>query len=143
MPIPGKNKSDSPSTVVRRQVRPVDDRIPKRLVGVVDAQLCTKTPAGALRGPLGHLLEVLEVVLDSVVAMLGRNAVHALLAHLLLLGVVRVRFTSLDHLQGILIQLIEVVRRMRNFVAVDVEKCEVLEDGLLEFGLQRKLQKGF
>ena len=75
--------------------------------------------------------------------MLGRNAVHALLAHLLLLGVVRVRFTSLDHLQGILIQLIEVVRRMRNFVAMDVEKCEVLEDGLLEFGLQRKLQKGF
>ena len=48
-----------------------------------------------------------------------------------------------DELHSKFIQLIEVVRRMRNFVAVDVEKCEVLEDGLLEFGLQRKLQEGF
>ena len=129
--------------MVGQEVRAVDDRIAQRLVRVIDAQLGTETPACALGRALGHLLEVLEVVLDRVVTVLGRNTVHALLAHLLLLGVVRVRFTSLDHLQGILIQLIEVVRRMRNFVAVDVEKCEVLEDGLLEFGLQRKLQKGF
>ena len=129
--------------MVGQEVRAVDDRIAQRLVRVIDAQLGTETPTRALRRALGHLLEVLEVVLDRVVAVLGGNAVHALLSHLLLLGVVRVRFTSLNHLQGVLIQLIEVVRRMRNFVAVDVEKCEVLEDGLLEFGLQRKLQEGF
>ena len=125
------------------QVRPVDNRITESLVGIIHAHLGAQTPTNAFLGSLGHLLEVLEVVLDAVIAMLGGNAVHTLLAHLLLLGVVRVRFTSLDHLQGILIQLIEVVRRMRNFVAMDVEKCEVLEDGLLEFGLQRNLQKGF
>ena len=129
--------------MVGQEIRAVDDRIAQRLVRVIDAQLRTETPTRALRRALGHLLEVLEVVLDRVVTVLGRNAVHALLAHLLLLSVVRVCFTSLYHLQGVLIQLIEVVRRMRNFVAVDVEKCEVLEDGLLEFGLQRKLQESF
>ena len=135
-------RTNVPGSVVREWVTAVDDRIAQRLVRVIDAQLGTETPACALGRALGHLLEVLEVVLDRVVAMLGRNAVHALLAHLLLLGVVRVRLAGLDHLQSILIQLVEVVRGMRDFVAMNVEKREVLEDGLLEFGLRCKLSLG-
>ena len=123
-------ESDSPSAVVWRQVRAINDGIAKGLVGVVDAHLGTKTPPGALRRSLGHLLEVLEVVLDAVIAMLGGDAVHTLLAHLLLLGIVRVRLACLDHLQCKLVQLIEVVARIRDLPWLETQPSYSLQDAL-------------
>lgn len=120
--ICSRRSGDSPSTVMRRQVHPVDDRVAEGLVGVVDAHFCTETPAGTLRRPLGHLLEVLQVVFDRVIAVLGGNTVHTFLPHLLLLGVICIRLSCLDHLQSKLVQLGEVIGCMRDSVAMDLKE---------------------
>lgn len=125
----------SPSAMVGEEVDTIDYWVTKSFVWVVDAHLGTETPPLALVATSRHLLEMLQVVLDAVVTVLGRDSVHTLLAHLLLLGVVRVRLSSVDHLESEFVELIEVIGRMGDPVAMDIKQRKVLEDGLLEFGL--------
>lgn len=55
--------------MVGNQVAPVDDGVAESLVRVVDAHLGTDAPPKALLGALLHLLEMLQVVLDTVIAV--------------------------------------------------------------------------
>ena len=121
--------------MVRKEIAAIDDGVAQSLVRVVHAHLRTETPFDALLGSLGHLLEVLEIVLHAVFTVLRRDAFHSLMAHLLLRGVIGVRLARLDHFQCILVQLVEVVRRVGDFVAVDIEEGKVLQNRILELGL--------
>ena len=71
------------SAVVRQCVAAVDDRVTERLVRVIHAHLRTNAPSQTLFGTLLHLLEVLQVVLNAVLSMLGGYAIETLLTHLL------------------------------------------------------------
>ena len=125
----------SPSAMVGEEVDTIDYWVTKSFVRIVDAHLCTETPPLALIATSCHLLEMLQVVFDAVVAVLRRDSVHTLLTHLLLLGVVRICLSCVDHLEGKFVELIEVIGRMGDPVAMDVKQRKVLEDSLLEFGL--------
>lgn len=61
------------------------------------------------------------------------------MTHLHLLGIVSVGLALFDDLDGKFIQLIEVVRCMRDNLALDIEQREILDDGLLELGLQHTI----
>lgn len=121
--------------MMRQQIASVDDWVTEGLVRIIDAHLRTDAPAHALGCALLHLLEVREVVLNAVVAMARCDAVPAFLPHLLLHSVVRVCLALLDESDCKLVQVVEVVGRVRDSVAMDVKQCEVLEDGLLKLGL--------
>ena len=68
--------------MVRQQVTAVDDWVTEGLVRVVHAHLRADAPTQTLLGALLHLLEVLEVVLDTVVSVFGGDAIETLLTHL-------------------------------------------------------------
>jgi hypothetical protein len=57
---------------------------------------------------------------------------------LLLLGVVGVRVAGLDELERLGVEVVEVVGRVRDLVAADLEEREVLENRLLELCLPRR-----
>ena len=123
--------------MVGKNIASVNDRIAHGLVGVVHAHFRTDTPPQALIGALFHLSEMLQVVFDAVLTVARRDTIPALLTHLRLLGVVRVRLALFDHPDRLRVQLIEPVGRVRNRVAVYFEQREVLKDRLLELGLAR------
>lgn len=110
-----------PGPMMRKYVHAVYDGIAKGFVRIIDTNFRADTPA--LSGWISrcHLLENLQVVLDRAVPPFRRNAVHPLLTHLHLVGVVRVAFSRLEELHAIVMQLSEVVRRMREAVGLDVE----------------------
>lgn len=124
---------------MRQHVDTVDDRIAQGFVGVVDTHLRAKAPPPPLVATSCHFGEVFQVILDTVFTMLGGDTIHALLAHLFLLGVIGVCLAGFDHLQREFVQLIEVVGRVRDRIAANVEEGEILQDSLFEFSLQRRV----
>lgn len=71
-----------PGTVMRKGVASVDDRVAHGLVVVIDADFSTNAPSLTFRRSSLHLSEVLQIVIDAIIAMLGRDAVEPLLSHL-------------------------------------------------------------
>lgn len=59
------------------------------------------------------------------------------MAYLCLRGVICIRFTVLDDFDREIIQLIEVIRRVRDGLAMDIKQGQILQDRLLEFRLPR------
>ena len=55
--------------------------------------------------------------------------------YLFLDGIVRVGFSALDELDGVFVELLEVVRGVRERIAFDPHECQILDDGFFELGL--------
>ena len=55
--------------------------------------------------------------------------------HRLAIRIINICFAVLYHLNGIVVQIVEIVRCMRDFVTTDVKHRKVLKDGLLELAL--------
>ena len=55
--------------------------------------------------------------------------------HRLAICIINICFTVLYHLNGIVVQIVEIVRCMRDFVTANVKRRKVFEDGLLELAL--------
>lgn len=55
--------------------------------------------------------------------------------YLSLFGVVSIGVARLDHPDGLLVQLVEVIRGVRHSVAVHLQEGQILEDSLLELSL--------
>lgn len=60
---------DLPGAVVRQDIATVDHRVTESLVRVVNAHLRADAPPKTLLSALLHLLEMLQVVLDTVVTV--------------------------------------------------------------------------
>lgn len=114
----------------------VDDGVSHRLVGVVVAHLGSEAPLLTLLGSLGHLVEPVQVVRDGRLPSTRGDPVEPLVPHLLLEGVVAVGVAVVDELDRNLVQLVKVVRRVRDRVKRDVEQLEVLLDRVLKLGLR-------
>lgn len=114
-----------PRPMVWLCVRAIDDGVPQRLVRIVHAHLGADAPAQSRGFSRGHLRESGEVVWDRRVSPFGGDAVHPLLPHLHLLGVVGVRLPAFDHLHAVVVQFLEVIGRMGMYVAVDAHQFEV------------------
>ena len=55
--------------MMRKEVTSVDDRVSQSFVRIIYADLCAYTPSDAFIRPCFHLGEVLEIVLDTIVAV--------------------------------------------------------------------------
>ena len=55
--------------------------------------------------------------------------------HRLAIRIINICFAVLYHLNGIVVQIVEIVRCMRDFVTANVKHRKVFEDGLLELAL--------
>lgn len=128
----GVDLPGSTGAVVLLRAAAIDNGVTHGLIGVIDRNLCADTPASALLGALLHFLEARQVVLDGAVPPLARQTVHALLAHLLLLSVIGVCISVLDHLHAVVVQFLEVVGGVGGLVGLDAHQSEVLDDGVLE-----------
>jgi hypothetical protein len=118
-------------TVMCLRVAAVDDGIAHSFVRVVDRHLCADAPLDALLAARLHQLESRQVLLDGAVSAGTRNAVHALVAHLHLLCVVRIREAILDHLHARVVQLLEPITGVRHGVGLDAQERAVLDNGIL------------
>lgn len=78
----GQNRTSVPSAMMRLQIAAVDDRVAKSLVRVVGADLRAQAPARALGRARDHLLEARADLGRRHIAMLRRQAMHALMPHL-------------------------------------------------------------
>ena len=116
-------------------VASVDDGIAHGLVGVVERDLGTNAVCQTFLGGLLHLLKDSQVLLDGSVTALGRNAVHSLAAHSLLVGVVGICLAHGDQLLAHIVQVVKVVRGVSQAVGLDAHKGEILNDGVLELFL--------
>lgn len=130
--VSGVNLPLGTSPVVGLVVAAVDDGVAHGLVGVVDRYLCPEAVLAALLGVILHLLKGSQVLLDCAVAANTLNTVHALVLHLLLLGIIAVGVSILDHLNGEFVDLVKTVAGIRNHVVIDAQRFAVLEDGVLE-----------
>jgi hypothetical protein len=70
---------------MRKSIAPINDRISKCLVVIVDANLGPQTPSQTFFSTGSHVGKVFEVALNAVVSVLGRDTISSLLAHLVLL----------------------------------------------------------
>lgn len=68
--------------MVRQKVASEDDRVTKGLIGIVDAHLGTDTPPNTFLRTSLHLGKMFEIVLDTVVTMLGCDSIETLITHL-------------------------------------------------------------
>lgn len=55
--------------------------------------------------------------------------------NLCLFGVIRIRFPALNDLQSILVQQVEIIRRVRHDVPLDAHEAQILENGVFELRL--------
>ena len=113
-------------------VATVDDWIPQSSVGAVVLELGSNTPLDPLRTALLHLLETLQVLFDGSIATFARLARHSLLCHYRLLGIVRERISLLDHSHGVVVELFEIVARIRRLVRTNAHQGQILHDGVLK-----------
>lgn len=111
--------------MMRCYITSVDHRIPHRFVRVVDAHLGSNAPSETLCSSGLHLVEAFQIFLNRVVPMLRCNPIHAFLAHLELLGVFGVGFSSFDELYGQIIEMFKVVRGVGHLVTVYTKKSEI------------------
>lgn len=68
--------------MVGDEIASVDNRIAHGFIWVINANFGANTPSKALRCAFGHLFEMFEILLNRVVTVFRRNAVHALITHL-------------------------------------------------------------
>ena len=68
--------------MMRQSIAPIDNRVAHGLVVVIDTDFGTDAPSLAFSRTSFHLGEVLQIVFDAIVAMLGRDSVESLLSHL-------------------------------------------------------------
>jgi hypothetical protein len=127
---------NAPSTVVGKNIASVNDGIAHGLVGVVDADLGAETPSQTLSAPGRHLSKVLKICLDAVVAVCRGNPIATLQAHLGLLSIVGIGVTRFDELDGKIVQSLEMVRGVSDYISVDIHEMQVLENSLFELGLR-------
>ena len=76
------NVENVPSTVMRQNIAPIDNRIAHRLVRIIDAHFGTKTPALAFGAAGCHFFEAGEVLFNCAVAPGGGDTFSSLLTHL-------------------------------------------------------------
>ncbi len=112
-------------------VAAVDDGVSHGLVRVVDREFGADAVLLALHGALLHLLEDAQVLLDGPIAPLGSDALPPLVAHGLLVGVVRIPVALLDHANTHVVKVVEVVRGIREHVGLDAHQGKILDDGIL------------
>lgn len=116
-------------------VAAVDDGVAHGLVGVVDRHLGTDAVGDTLLGTLLHLLKDAEVLLDGALAALGGTAVHTLITHSLLVGVVGVSHAHTNELLAHVVQVVEVVGSVSHGVGLDTHQGKILNNGILVLGL--------
>mmetsp|Transcript_3780 Transcript_3780/g.10537 ORF Transcript_3780/g.10537 Transcript_3780/m.10537 type:complete len:363 (-) Transcript_3780:291-1379(-) len=123
------------SMVRRLDLATVEHRVAQALVFALHVHPATDAALQALRAAGEHLLPQTQVLLHGVLAPGAFDARVALLPHLVHLGVVDVGLAFLDDSLHQLLQLGEVVRRVRHLVREDLECGEVGLDALLELVL--------
>ncbi|KAH3665187.1 hypothetical protein OGATHE_004002 [Ogataea polymorpha] len=123
-------------TVVRSQVASVDDWVSQCLVQRSIIDLGSQTVLQALFGAVLHLLgENLEVLLDASVSSGRLQTIHSFSSHLFQRSVIAVCFALLDHLDGQIVHLLEIVGRVSNSVALDTQHLQVFQNRVLELDL--------
>ena len=68
--------------MVGQRIAPIDDRITHGLIIVINADFRADAPSQALRCTSFHLLEMCQVILDTIVSMFRGNSIESLFAHL-------------------------------------------------------------
>ena len=111
--------------VVRTLQAAVDARVAEHAVRRLVVDLRAEDVVLALLGALDHQLEEAQVLLDALVAALGREQVQLLLLHLLLALGLDVRLALLDELAGPVEQHVEVVGGERDARGLHAEGLEV------------------
>jgi hypothetical protein len=108
--------------VVGLGVAAVDDRVTHGFVGVIDGHFGADAPLGAFGGARFHFGEVGEVGFDAGITAGAREALHALVAHFFLLGVVGVGFADFDDVGAVVVHFLEVVAGVAGSVGADAHK---------------------
>ena len=108
-----------PRAMMQLRTAPVDDGIAHRLIRVVHRDLRPHKPPPPLLAPRLHLLEPRRRLLRRRLPPRRRNPVHPLRPHRLLRRIVRVRLPIPARLHTEIVQLLEVVRRVRRLVRLD------------------------
>jgi hypothetical protein len=71
-----------PSAVMRQEVASVDNRVTEGFVWIINADLGTDAPANTFSTTCFHLIEVSEIIFDSVLSVCGSDSLEALVSHL-------------------------------------------------------------
>lgn len=139
---------------MRGCIDPIDHRVSHGFIGIVYTNLCTNAPAQSLRRRCLHIREARQAVFYRCIALLRRRTMPSLVSHLrkffvLFTGagarnigrnrvvrIVCVSFPSLDHQNSIIVEVSEMIRRMRDRVSLDSNMTKVFQDRSLKLGLQ-------
>mmetsp|Transcript_23454 Transcript_23454/g.58692 ORF Transcript_23454/g.58692 Transcript_23454/m.58692 type:complete len:242 (+) Transcript_23454:1081-1806(+) len=114
--------------VGRVYVAPEHGRIAHCLVLVLHVYFGAQHALPALGRALEHLLKEPHVFLDAVLPRLGRNAVHALLPHLLHGRVIHIAVALPDELARVLNDDVEMVRCVGHLPRRDADGLQVFDD---------------
>lgn len=108
--------------VVGLGVAAVDDRVTHGFVWVIDGHFGPNTPFHAFGGARFHFGKVGEVGFDGGITVRAREALHALVAHFLLLGVIGVGFADFDDVGAVVVHFLEVVAGVAGSVGADAHE---------------------
>jgi hypothetical protein len=137
---------------VRENVAAIYYRIAHGLIWVINAHFCPQAPALTLLGACLHLGKSLQILLGGSVSVLGCNSIHSFSKHLfdirldytcdnnnvtclLLEGIVSICLSEFYHFYCKIIEVVEVVRGVGDFVSVDFKQFKILQNCLLKLRL--------
>ncbi|KAH3670728.1 hypothetical protein OGAPHI_001243 [Ogataea philodendri] len=124
------------STVVRSQVASVDNRVSQSLVQSTVVNLGSQTVLQTFLGTVLHLFsEHAQVLLNGSISSGRLDTVHSFGSHLLQRSVVTVRLSFLDHLDGKVVHLIEIIGRIGDLVTFNAQQLQIFQNGVLELDL--------
>ena len=118
---------------MRKRITTVYHRISHGLVRIVHGYLGSYAPSDTFFCTLLHLLEVSKVVFNTRIPPVAWESIPTLMLHSLLLCIVSIGFAHFDHLNAILVKLLEVITCVACLIWSNTHEGKILNNGVLKF----------